>query len=300
MNQAETFLKEIGVENRPTRSIIICTTPRSGSTALSTSLKQTNLLGYPKEYFIFLYWQKYEPERMKAAHLQRWRLPLNMYLKQMFKEGTTDNGVFSIKMMWEQFEEILINLHTFPQLKNIKEEKIPSMVFPEIFYVYWRRRDKIRQAVSYAKALQTGIFHSSQTLHYNYDDKSYTTDTNSNTRYDFYQILFLYQSLLRKEKSWEEYFIRANIHPLRLFYEDYENEIETAALKIANAFNLSIPTQTVEQKIKMKKLANSTNDVWASRFREELAKRTRTPLHKLWLHGSQACILRYHKYFKNS
>ncbi len=300
MSQAETFLKEIGVENKPTRSIIICTTPRSGSTALSTSLKQTHLLGYPKEYFLQLYWQKFEPQRMEAAHLQRWRLPLPMYAKQVFQDGTTENGVFSMKIMWEQFEEMIINLRTFSQLKNIDAEKIPTMVFPDILYVYWLRRDKIRQAVSYAKALQTGIFHKSQILHYNYDDKRYTTDTNSNIKYDFYQILYLYQSLIRKEKSWEAYFIRANIHPLRLFYEDFENEIETAALKIANAFNISIPAQIVEQKISMEKLANSINDVWANRFREELAKKTRTPLHKLWLHGSQACISRYHKYFKNS
>lgn len=298
MSKAESFLNEIGIKMPPKQSIFICTTPRSGSTALSKSLKQTGLLGDPQEFFLYLYWQKYEPERMEAAHLQRWQLPLNMLIKQIFKEGATDNGIFTIKIMWEQLEEMLINLHNFPQLKRLKTEMIPPLVFPDIFYVYWVRRDKVRQAVSYAKALQTGIFHSTQKLHYNYETKSYTTEVNPNLKYDFYQILFLYQFLLRKENAWEQYFTRANLQPLRLVYEDFEDKIETAALKIANAINISIPIQTVKQKITMKKLANSINDDWADRFREEFAKKTRTPLHKLWLQGSQACISRYHKYFK--
>src|ERR1700728_2167400 len=121
----------------PTRSYLVCATPRSGSTLLCHALDQTGVAGRPEEYFEALRHsglprrpqEYFDPER-HANIVERlafrempngaatpnplWRPETyDRYLAWAIENGTTENVVFGAKLMWGylgDFAELLRNI----------------------------------------------------------------------------------------------------------------------------------------------------------------------------------------------
>ncbi len=299
MNHA-SFLKSVGVSRIPALSYIICTNQRTGSSVLCEALRNSSVLGAPREHFLFWYWQTHNLERLQEAYMQPWLLPNDAYLQRVFEKGTTANGVFGVKLMWEQFEAVTDNLRSFPQFRNAPAPMILSALFPNLHYIFLTRADKVRQAVSFAKALQTGKFHIQHSLLPDQPKSIGKGNTRKKLCYNFYQVFHIYQSLIKKEAAWERYFAKAGIKPYRIVYEQFEDALDKAVQDIANYLNSPLPPNKPVQKLTLKKQSDATSEEWVQRFKKELAERTRTPLRKLWFRGAQACIFGYHQYFKSN
>lgn len=86
----------------PRDAVIICGTPRSGSTLLCNALWETELCGRPEEFF---------GERRIRFNTEDWavRSP-GQYVKHMLESTTTPNGVFSIKVHWHHMSPLRTHL----------------------------------------------------------------------------------------------------------------------------------------------------------------------------------------------
>ena len=110
----------------PKRSYLVCATQRSGSTLVCQALKETGVAGVPEEYFEALQHsgrprrpEEYftglddpsilshlgERERRSANEPEPqsplWtRTAYDRYLEWAMEQGTTENGVFGAKLMW--------------------------------------------------------------------------------------------------------------------------------------------------------------------------------------------------------
>src|SRR5689334_17029204 len=73
---------------RPAQSYTIWFSQRTGSTLLSEALSSTGVAGYPNEW---LHYQHKSPDTLKREDLE-----------QIWDRGTTSNGVFGIKINFEQ------------------------------------------------------------------------------------------------------------------------------------------------------------------------------------------------------
>ncbi|GAC1614283.1 MAG: hypothetical protein NVS4B7_06270 [Ktedonobacteraceae bacterium] len=164
---------------QPLTSYLICATPRSGSTLLCEALTSTSLAGYPKEYFEALkntglprrpgeYFENSEAKDICDLSGQLSTLDAVSvhptftgdlsyadYLMQVLEEGTTPNGVFGAKMMWSYFDDFISNVRQIPNYSDMATSDLVSTLFPDLHYIWITRQDKVRQAVSLWKAIQT-------------------------------------------------------------------------------------------------------------------------------------------------
>ncbi len=77
------------------------------------------------------------------------------HLARVRRWGTTPNGVFGAKLMWGylgDFADLLRGIHG---MGGLPVPELLGRAFPNVHYVRITRRDKVRQAVSLWKAVQT-------------------------------------------------------------------------------------------------------------------------------------------------
>ena len=77
------------------------------------------------------------------------------YLAWALNEGTTPNGVFGAKLMWGYLGDFAQLLRGIDGLAGLPVPELLERVFPDLRYVRITRRDKVRQAVSLWRAVQT-------------------------------------------------------------------------------------------------------------------------------------------------
>ena len=125
----------------PVSTVLIAFTPRSGSTLLAHALRGTGLCGVPHEYLNFVHMDDFR-HRLGP-------LPVTSLLAWLKRHRTTPNGVFGIKASVLHLQEELL-------VHNIS----PRAVFGAVRCVWIERADKVRQAVSFARANQTDQWNS--------------------------------------------------------------------------------------------------------------------------------------------
>lgn len=216
-------------------SYMVCAVPRSGSSLLCELLCLTELAGAPTEFL--------DPELMREFS-GRWdTVGLDAYLEALMARKTSPNGVFGIKVHWPQLEEAFAG-----------EDRCE--VFPELRFVYITRGDRLRQAVSYARALQTGRWASE------HDARREDPTFNPN------QIRRLLSHIREHEERWEEFFARRAASPLRVSYEDLVASPEATVKAVLRHIGVEVPGVLPLGPPTLEKQADSLSEDWVRRFRE--------------------------------
>jgi trehalose 2-sulfotransferase len=171
----------------PTVSYAVCALPRSGSSLLCELLFSTGCGGAPGEFF--------DPAMMKRFR-ERWRTEsFGGYLAALRARKTGPNGVFGFKTHFFQLEA------AFPG--GALEE-----AFPRLRYVYISRGDRLRQAISWARALQTHKWASEHEVRVRHPEVFRRP-----------QIDKLIAGIEERERRWEGFFTERGVEPLRVTYE---------------------------------------------------------------------------------
>ena len=72
------------------------------------------------------------------------------YIERVHQLGTTDNGVFSAKLMWNYLPLVLERVEEMPEHRGRSEKDKLEVLFLRLDgLVMLTRRDKVRQAVSW-------------------------------------------------------------------------------------------------------------------------------------------------------
>lgn len=266
----------------PTCSYLICATPRSGSTLLCEALTNTGVAGYPKEYFEALrttglpmrprdyfttlnnpgftgmleeFSQELHATTISTVTAQR---DYADYLIHVLEEGTTANGVFGAKVMWGYLGDFISNLRDIPAYRALPVPELFSTVFPNLHYIRVVRKDKVGQAVSLWKAIQTwrwredeaavssnGIGHQKREL-----------------QFQFELIDHLVRQIEEHELAWERFFDEAGIQPYCVVYEDLATNYEATALNILRYLGVSLPENHRFAARQMKRQADTLSEEW--------------------------------------
>src|SRR4051812_26523346 len=163
----------------PKLCYLVCATPRSGSTLLCHLLDETGVAGHPEEYFEALQHSgvprrpsEYFDRERHANIIERlafrempdraptpsdlWSLETyDRYLAWALERGTTPNGVFGAKLMWGYLPDFAALVRGIEGMDGLPIPTLLDRAFPNLRYVRITRRDKVRQAVSLWKAVQT-------------------------------------------------------------------------------------------------------------------------------------------------
>jgi LPS sulfotransferase NodH len=269
----------------PDRSYLVCATPRSGSTLLCHLLDQTGVAGHPEEYFEALrhsgaprrpheYFDADRHaniiERLAFRELpdgiERTANPLwapesyDRYLAWALDAGTTPNGVFGAKLMWGYLGDFATLLRGIDGNAGRTVPELLAASFPNLRYVQITRRDKVRQAVSLWKAVQTQAWRARD------DDAPSVEPT-----FSFRAINYLVRLLTAHDASWDAYFLGLGITPLKITYEELAEAPEDVVRGVIDHLGIEVPARLGLQAPALKVQADTRSEEWVRRVHEHLA-----------------------------
>jgi LPS sulfotransferase NodH len=223
---------------------LICATSRSGSNYLCELLSSLGWAGRPEEHF----WDPpgTEPEPLAA----RW--------PRVLAAGTGENGVFGVKLMWYQAERLEREL---PALVGMPDESLPRVLARALAkpqYVYLTRRDRLRQAISFVRAMQTKQWRSMD-------------PTAQGSRYDPGAITDGMRFFDREEALWEDFFVRNGLAPYRLFYEDLDADPAAAVGALLAYLGREDTTPISLPPNRHQRQADDVTEEWIRRYHSEQA-----------------------------
>jgi LPS sulfotransferase NodH len=250
---------------KPRVSYVICAVQRSGTKLLSEALQNTGLAGNSQEYFLCSEngrWEDPDGWWARTYGIQSRR----EYLDQVFRLGTTPNGVFGVTIMWNYFPLVLRNLRELDEYQGMTAPEVMNRLLVNPKYIWLARRDKIRQAVSWAKAGQTGIYHVRL---------GETPTPAREPQFDFTFISNLYRLILEGEKGWRDFFAEAGVRPLEIVYEELVEAYEMTARKVLDYLRIPYPQDLIFGERRLLKQADAVNEDWVQRYMRE----------KLWVNS---------------
>jgi LPS sulfotransferase NodH len=272
----------------PTRSYLVCATPRSGSTLLCHLLGQTAIAGRPEEYFEALQHsglprrpEEYFDRGRHANIVERLAFrempdedrqptpnPLwdpdgyEHYLTWALEQGTTPNGVFGAKLMWGYLGDFAQLLRGIDGLGARPVPELLDRVFPGLHYLQITREDKVRQAVSLWKAVQT---------------QAWRREGGSDAgpalapEFSFRAINYLVRLLTAHDASWDAYFLGLGREPLKITYEELAAAPAPVVARVLEHLEIDVPEGLSFDAPRLEVQADALSEDWVRRVHEHLA-----------------------------
>jgi len=223
-------------EKQPDVRYLIAACHRTGSTWLALKLWNRGGAGAPWEYFNEIYNLGPLATRFDAKTARE-------YLTALYRHRVSENGVFGVKVLAPQF----------PLLQMCMQEAGEDLsTFRMIFL---DRRDKIRQAISYARAVQTQHWSS-------------LTRERRAPKYDPILLKKSYVMLQKHTEFWQQVFDALGIAPLVVIYEDVEKDDESELRRIEDFLGITPSMQEVGVPCSTRQRDIITEE-WADRFWSE-------------------------------
>ena len=271
----------------PRVSYLICSTPRTGSSMLCDALTLTGVAGRPEEYFQFRARtgfprrpQEYfeaagDPEifdilgprtrveedesRYDPSRYERYE----DYLAWALEEGTTPNGVFGAKVMWGYFNGFVTGLRwAVPGRQRLSVCELAPSVFPELRYLSVTRRDKVRQAVSLWRALQS----------WSWSSDAGGADEAGRLRYSAAAIDYLVRDIQAHEDEWQGYFRECGVQPYTVVYEDFVQNYEDTIRDILRYVGAPEAETAAIAQPRLRPQSDGLSRSWAERYLAETGR----------------------------
>jgi len=248
---------------QPTTSYSIWFSNRNGSTLLCEALASTGIAGQPGEFFNLMPGEdslcaKYGAENFEALKTKIWAA------------GTSQNGMLGIKIgrhnahMDRIFNEILAFQRSENGIPNDRKA-IWAAIFPNCQHIFLTRRNKVRQAVSWWKAIKDNAWHLKVGQNHENEHSFYEEN------YDFDALSHLLKETVLRECAIQAYFSENNISPLTVVYEDFVQNYEATIYRILEFLGINTTGVKIGTKA-LTRTATAQSEAWVQRFRKDLQK----------------------------
>jgi LPS sulfotransferase NodH len=197
-------------------------------------LSSTNQLGTPLEYFN-------GPGR-RTLGLPGFPDAPELQIEAVLRLGATPNGVYAVKLFAEQFAAFSRRVRWMDLL-------------PDLHFVYLSRDDLLGQAISWARALQTEQYRSTQ-------------PAKRPAVYDADLIRSRLMEVVRERAQWETFFARTGIEPLRIVYERFLEDPSSYVDRVANLVDIENPVVD-QRRVDLVIQRDAVTEAWKQRFRAE-------------------------------
>ncbi|HSE74972.1 MAG TPA: Stf0 family sulfotransferase [Dongiaceae bacterium] len=223
------------------RGYMICATARSGSNYLCQLLASTQVLGNPLEYFNTAGRRRqtdpnYPSDRRAQIDLVR-------------SIGATPNGIYAVKILPPQLTSVENRIDLFRHLPNLTLFRLG-------------RRDLLGQAISLARARQTGQYIASHPR------------TGAPT-YSQAQIRACIAALREQESMLDGRIGRLGLKPYRFHYEDILRDPQQVVDRIASLMGIALPVAIDRALVTHTIQRDDSTIVWRERFLAETGEEFR-------------------------
>lgn len=161
----------------------------------------------------------------------------------MTERHTGSNGVLALTVHWEHFERVMLNKGVTPSVWGVP-----------VSWIWIRRTDEIRQAISWTRAVQTNAWNSDN------------TPGPREPTYDAEQIRKYLELCRRYDTAWQQYFADAGIEPLALVYEGLDANYDATVRRVLSYLGVEdvpVPAPPIRRQ------SDALNEEWRQRFLAE-------------------------------
>lgn len=260
------------VEIAPSTFYLVCATPRSGSTLLCETLRATGVAGNPLEHFeVFRHSsQPRQPreyfEELPRADVLDLLAPLDpprpdpessaAWWERVLRQGTTPNGVWGGKLMWNHKDDLLLRARELSQVAAGADlhSALTALLGDELRLVFVTRPDKVAQAVSLWRAVQTQNWRAGQ------------GEDAAEPQYSFAGIDHLVTQLSGQDAQWRQWFAASGRGPLEVSFDSLAADTQGtvgAVLKKIGLADVKVPAAATQRQ------GDGRSQEWAERYRTE-------------------------------
>jgi len=200
--------------------------------------------------------------------------------------AATDNGVLGIKLHWNHFEQVVGGAtHTTvsPPAIRTQEAALRSW-FPGARYVLLTRRDRLRQAISHYRAIESDEWWSTgqppppprgaDAPRFN---GAGVHERHGDGHLDLSQVEQLRLSLLHYEHRWRQLFRAIGVAPLELVYEDVVADPHKAVASVLEHLGVAVPDEMSQPSTRLRQQADEVTENTVKRYREWRRQALPTP-----------------------
>ena len=243
----------------PTNCYALCAVARSGAHLLSEGLRATQRAGRPLQYF---------HQHLAAKYAARYGLDavgqFSHYVRGIVSATATSNGVFGFRSEPWDMNKLVERLSDSGQFgkADAAENELLRSAFPRLRCVQLTREDKVRQAVSKARAMQTNLWLATK-------EKMIAGEA----QFDPALIAQCEQAATQAEKMWAAFFERNGIEPLAVTYEELCRNYPATVARILDFLQIRPPRGFELGPPRITRQADAMSEEWARRYAElQLAK----------------------------
>jgi LPS sulfotransferase NodH len=229
---------------------LLCGTPRTGSTLLCSLLASTGVAGRPESYFR-------EPDEAEWA--ARFRVPIDsngafnyrQFVNGAVRAGSTANGIFGARVMWGTLSRVVEGSRRSPRQSDLEVLREP---FGPMLFVHLQRRDRVAQAVSWARAEQTGYWQQGDVA-------------SVDPHFDATHIEVLTRTIADHNAAWTAWFAQENVRPHVVTYEDLVANPRATVRGILEHLAVEPPSgwEPASQHVPQ---ADEVNQQWVRRYKD--------------------------------
>jgi trehalose 2-sulfotransferase len=267
------------------RAYLVCATQRSGSTLLCHLLDDTGVAGHPQEYFEamratgvpphpgdYLEWlprtgagirDDPSPSQAPAYSSLLGLSDYRQHLERTFASGTTANGVFGAKLMFNQLRELQALAGGLDEYAGLDVPTLLSALFGEPAYIWVSRSDKVRQAISMWRALQSRRWRSGA------GGKS---EPGREAVYRYEGIDHLVGRFEAEDRAWGEFFACQSAPALHVFYEDLVGDRDGAVAAALEHVGVAMPAGWRAPE-PLARQADARTEEWVAAYHRDRARR---------------------------
>ena len=239
----------------PRRCYVVCAIPRSGSNLLTDGLHAMRRAGRPKLFFL----RKYEANFATVQHLNP-NADFATYVRDIATATATSNEVFGFKLMSWYLDDFLARLRETRVFGAAETDDLEFLqnAFPRLQFVHIVRRNKLRQALSKARATQTNLWKVQE-----------GNTASGKPEFDAGLIKQCLGDGLQQEKIWEHFFQRIGVAPFHVEYEELCRDYEGTLRGVVDFLKISLPRDARIGPPVTIRQADEVSRVWEERFLTE-------------------------------
>ena len=185
---------------------------------------------------------------------------LQAIFEKVRKVGIAETGVFGLRLQGGSINYFLDQLKFLHPEQHCDVDRL-NATFGETAFIFLSRKNKLEQAISCVKAMQTGLWHTAA----------------NGTEFERLappQLPYFDREAIRQhisefegdDQRWEHWFTTESIKPLRLSYEDLAKDSVATLNTVLEALGLHT-SSTIGTKAPLAKMADELSEEWATLYR---------------------------------
>jgi trehalose 2-sulfotransferase len=172
--------------------------------------------------------------------------------------------VLGTKIMWAYFRDF-VRLARRRGLQDVPPCEVPAAVLPNLRrFVWMRREDTTRQAVSLWKALQT------QKWRKDSDEEV----GGQGLRFSFAAVNHLKLRIDEHNAAWQAFFHGCGAEPIEVLYEELVADYEGTVSRLLEGIGIPIPEGFAAEAPRMRRQADELSEEWVRLYNEGALVRT--------------------------